>query len=370
MSNNKTLTKSQMSAIEHMRQCAISRKTEAQKSLQEVLQMSDISWSLFEQAISKLRSHARVALHFHPDRPVDGGTKSVAEALLEQGLYKSQFETRISNGSTSAFPGGARDLWERKLFGGAYHLEGATDSERPKYGALDVRLHPDGPSPRFGACYFLLDPEVSRRCTYTYGGSQDDPPEKGTYEEFDDIAAALFKDAFFRECAIGEKELTPQALMHHLLHRLEQPVGDLSRRQPGRNLNHYIEVQVHGDIDLCDDAAMLVADPSFQGTRAGAVLEQLCETYSIQLLWHMGFSLLAADVPADFRGPAMPSLAMRIARNGHVDANAIGEAVCELHRYPARWEDRGTHADVLQELKYMWHILVRYGKPFPNQGLF
>lgn len=40
-------------------------------------------------------------------------------------------------------------------------------------------LHPDGPAPRFGSCYFLLSPKVSSRSTYTYLDSHQDPKEKG-----------------------------------------------------------------------------------------------------------------------------------------------------------------------------------------------
>ena len=109
--------------------------------------MSNIPLDRYEEAVSKLRSHARVALHFHPDRPL-ADNRNVAQALLEEGIYKSQFETRISNGSVSAYPGGARDRWEQRLFGGAYQAEGVANRERPKYGALDLMLHADGPSPR------------------------------------------------------------------------------------------------------------------------------------------------------------------------------------------------------------------------------
>ncbi|KPV56617.1 hypothetical protein QJ48_26655 [Paenibacillus sp. A3] len=353
-------------AMDHVAQVARTRKCEARKSIGEILRMSNIGWETFEAAVAKLLTHARVALHFHPDRPT-ADMKSVAQALLEQGIYKSQFETRISNGSVSAYPGGARDLWEKGLFGGAYHLEGVTDHQRPKYGALHCMLHPDGPSPRFGSCYFLLSPKVSRRCTYTYLDSHQDPKEKGTYDEFDDILAAVLKDAFFQEYALGEKDLTPRKWIDHLLHHLEGPLKDPSKREPRRNLNHYIEAQVHGDIDLKDDVEVLVADPSFQGTYIGERLEQLCSKYSIALYWHMGFAMRVDEVPADFRGPAMPSLAKRIARNDEIDASVIGAAVNDLKRNPARWSDRGDYEEVLQELKYMWHILVRFGGPFARE---
>jgi len=328
--------------------------------------MSNIPWSRLEDAVSMLRSHARVALHFHPDRPL-ADMKSVAQALLEHGTYKSQFETRISNGSVTAYPGGARDLWERELFGGAYQSEGVTARDRPKYGALDLMLHSDGPSPRFGSCYFLLAPQASYRCTYTYGGSQDDPPEKGTYDAIDDIIAAVLKDAFFREYALGENDLTPRKVMDRLMFGLGRPIADRVERMPCRNLNHFIEAQVHGGVSLRDDAEFLIADPSFRGTDTGSTLEKLCSKYSIELHWHQGFKIRADDVPSDFRGPSMPSLARRIAVDNLVDAKAIGMAANDLKRGPELWRDRGSYEEVLQELKYMWHVLVRYGEPVHDE---
>lgn len=176
-----TLSRSQSLAIEYITQYARRRSAEAEQTIQEILQMSNLGLTTFEEAVTKLKAHARIALHFHPDRPVPATMQTVAEALLEQGIYKNQFETFLSNGSVSAYPGGERDLWEKKMFGGAYHQHDSTDNERPKYGALDLWLHPDGPAPRFGSCYFLLSPQVSYRSTYTYLDSHQDPKEKGTY---------------------------------------------------------------------------------------------------------------------------------------------------------------------------------------------
>lgn len=61
---------------------------------------------------------ARVAIHFHPDRHTSAG-HSVTRSLVQSGIYKSQFETQISNGGLSAFPGGERYKWEERLFAGA-----------------------------------------------------------------------------------------------------------------------------------------------------------------------------------------------------------------------------------------------------------
>ncbi|MDB4971120.1 MAG: hypothetical protein JWN44_6809 [Myxococcales bacterium] len=327
--------------------------------------MSSVSDDAYETSVANLKTHARVALHFHPDRP-DARGATVAQSLLECGIYKSQFETLISNGSVSAIQGGARDLWEQKIFGGAYQLAGTVASHRPKYGALNLMLHPDGPAPRFGSCYLLLKPDVSWRATYTYLDSHQDPAQKGTYEELDDIVAALFLEAFTRDFAIGERNLTPTRLVDHLSTKLQEALHDPSGRSAARNLNHYIEAQVHGQVLLSRDADLLVADPSFRNSDTGHVLQAICERYRIGLFWHSGFAIAPADVPLDFRGPTMPSLAERVAVNGRVDAAAIGQAVRDLARSPVAWADRGDHPTVLQELKLLWHVLVKFAAPYES----
>lgn len=155
------LSTSQTMALEHITQYARNNKAEAEQIITDIAQKSNVGRNTLQDAVIKLKKHARVALQFHPDRP-DPTMKSVAEALLEQGIYKNQFETLLSNGSVSAYPGGERDVWEEKLFGGAHQINGSTHRERPKYGALNAMLHPDGPSPRFGSCYFLLSQRFLR----------------------------------------------------------------------------------------------------------------------------------------------------------------------------------------------------------------
>ncbi|CEG27221.1 DUF3626 domain-containing protein [Bacillus sp. B-jedd] len=362
------LTRSQTSAIKYIASYAKKHKHEANETIDHILRMSNINRQTFGEAINKLKANARVGLHFHPDRP-DSSMISVAESLLTQGTYKSQFETLLSNGLVSTLPGGSRDRWEKRIFGGAYQQEGTTNNERPKYGALNLMLHPDGPSPRFGSCYFLLKPEVSVRCTYTYMDSHQDPFEKGTYEEFNMIVAALLEEIFTRDFAIGEKDLTPAKFIDHLLVNLEKPFPNPANQEPSRNLNHYIEAQVHGEISLKEDVEILVADPSFKNTETGRVLEKLCDKYAIALQWHAGFALPVDEVPDDFRGPSMPSLASRVARNDLLTADLIGAAVMDLKRNPDSWSDRGTYHEVLQELKLLWHVLVKYGKPLRNYHL-
>src|SRR5690625_6204566 len=108
--------------------------------------MTNIDHNKFEAAIINLKAKARVALHFHPDR-LNISMRCVAEALLEQGKYKNQFETLISNGKLAPFPGGERDIWENRIFGGAFHGRGVTNKQRPNYDALDQIILPEWTSP-------------------------------------------------------------------------------------------------------------------------------------------------------------------------------------------------------------------------------
>ncbi|WP_137789342.1 DUF3626 domain-containing protein [Bacillus sp. E(2018)] len=357
------LTQAQQAAIDYIEHYAAQHKEDAQATIQHLLRMSNVTDDVLHRAVRKLKEHARIALHFHPDRP-SSTMISIAESLYQEGIYKSQFETLLSNGSVSAYPGGLRDQWEKQLFGGAYQIEGTTLKERAKYGALNIMNHPDGPAPRFGSCYFLLKPEVSYRATFTYLDSHQNPKEKGTYKEFDMILAALFVEIFTRDYALGEPNLMVSSLIQHLVHKIEMSFEDPVNKQVYRNLNHYIEAQVHGNVSLKEDIEILVADPSFIGTNVGDTLSNLCTKYGIQLYYHAGFQSSVDQVPLNFRGPEMPSLAKRIAKNQMIDAHLIGEAVMDLTRNPGNWSDRGTRSEVLQELKLLWHVLVKYGKPY------
>ncbi len=310
--------------------------------------MANLDSRQLEALKADLNRRAHVALHLHPDRRTPRGEK-VCEGLLRSGRYHGQFVTGVSNGGLSPELGGPRDRWEQQLFAGTYR--DAPPESRPKYGALALMGYADGPAPRFGCCYLLLHPTCSQTCTFTYGDSCEQPDHRGTWGCWDDILAAMFGDAFSREAALGTTGLRPPALIKRLLAQL----SPASRVAPGQgplshNLDHYVEAQVHGDIELARDVQALVADPAFRDTETGDTLKHLCATYGIELCWHPGYVLAPADVPPDFRGPSMPALARELAGGQQLDAAMIGKAA---NADPARY----------QLLKLLWHVLVRYGKP-------
>ncbi len=373
------LTSAQDAAWRHVCESAAHREPAALDRLRTALAACGCPEGLFEEAAASIREHARVIVHFHPDRIGPDGV-SVAEALLREGRYRSQFETGLSSGGLTAFPGGDRDRWEQSLFGGAYHAPGASLSERPTYGALEVIRHPDGPWPRFGSCYFVLASAVSRRTSFTFAGSErpDAVERLGTIDRMAAVLAPLVEEVAAGARApvpwpphlaptLGIEDLTVTSLLERIRSDLARPRRHPSEGVAGRVLDSGIEAQVHGAIEMGRDVDRLVADPAFSATETGELLRALSVEYSFALEWHVGFRLPATDVPPDFRGEAVAGLATHVARDGMVDAAAIGNAERLLRGHPEQWRDFGEPADVLQYLKQLWHVLVHHGRPYPEQ---
>uniref|UniRef100_A0AAU2V292 DUF3626 domain-containing protein n=1 Tax=Streptomyces sp. NBC_00003 TaxID=2903608 RepID=A0AAU2V292_9ACTN len=322
------LTSAQTAALAHVRTAARSAAP---------LAGTRLGGADAEALTSYVMTRARITLNFHPDRlrPADGQT--VAEALAADGVYRSQYETGLSNGGRTAFPGGARDEWERDLFGGAYHADGVRHGERPKYGALNLLGHPDGAALRFGSCHVRLRAEVNRRATFCHGDSHLEPKDVGTSDAFASVLAGL------AEAGIDVRR---------------KPSGE-----HGRALDGYVEAQVHGPAVLPRDAEALVLDPSFRGTRTARLLAST----GVPVEWHAGFVLAPHEVDAEFRGPVMVPLAARVCRahaaDGLLNAEVLGHAAASVVREPRAWAEFGTRDEVLQYVKQLWHVLARYGRP-------
>lgn len=260
----------------------------------------------------------RVTVNFHPDRATHGAT--VLELLRRDGAYRSQFETGTSNGGLTAHPGGARWRWEQRIFGHVY--DDAPPTVRPKYGALNHRRRRIGAAPRFGSAHLRLSEKVLDRSTFCFPDSVFDPSDTATADRFDLLRLTEAFDA---------RELTDE---------IEATEGGL--------LDDYVEAHVHGPIGLASDVEALVLDPCFRG---GAVADQAREL-GVPVEWHEGRRLPVAVLeqhPA-FRGPSTVDVGRRIAKDGYLDALAIGCAAAA-----------GAHDP--QDLKRVWHCVARFGSP-------
>ncbi|XVU30274.1 DUF3626 domain-containing protein [Actinoplanes sp. CA-054009] len=285
---------------------------------------------------------APITVSFHPDRLVAGGS-TVAQCLAAEGVYRSQFETGISNGGLTAYPGGDRDRWEHRMFAGAY--TGAAG--RPIYGGLNLAGHPDGASPRFGSCHLVLSEAVSSRATFSHGDSVTEPAVVGTATTFRAVWESLLSEVARTGRALNLAAPGPAEWVRAL---------GAPRTVAGRALDDYVEAQIHGGLTLAADVTAVVLDPSFRGTPVEAHLRSTGRP----VRWSPGFQLPAADFPADLRGPEVPPLAAAVAaRFGRdvLDAEVIGRAARDKSPF-------GPRAEVLQLLKYVWHILVLRGAPY------
>jgi hypothetical protein len=246
----------------------------------------------------------RVTLHFHPDRLA--GDVPILAALAADGLYRSQFETGVSNGWLDPSPRGSRWQWESHIFAGAY--DDAPHAERPKYGALNYRRRLTGGSPRFGSAHFRLRRPVLTRCTFCFPDSSTKPTRFGVATRMSLIAEAM---------NAGKDPLDDQ-----------------------------IEAQVHGPVGLASDVEALVLDPCYRDTEVEALARQL----PCSIEWHPGFVLGVQTLRQhpSFRGPEFVNLGLAIARDGCLTPRMIGDA--------AR---TGTYE--LQDLKKVWHYLARFG---------
>jgi hypothetical protein len=253
----------------------------------------------------------RITLQFHPDR--DFGGISVLEAIGRDGVYRSQFETRTSNGGLTAHSGGDRWRWESRLFGRAYDDEPPVS--RPVYGSLNFRFRLRGGSPRFGSAFFRLREETLDRATFCYPDSAADPACFGTADRAAPVAVA----------EAGTRDL----------------------------LDDYVEAHVHGSVDIARDAEALVLDPCFRGTEIEAAARQL----PCPVEWHPGFVLDIEDVRRhrEFKTPQAVALAESLAVDGVLTARILGTAARTGEYNP-------------QTVKYAWHYIARFGVPGSGTG--
>ena len=303
-------------------------------------------------------SAGRLTLNFHPDRITRSQTM-VADGLASNGQYLSQWRTGISNGARSAFPGGDRQQWEHELFDGAYAGADPDAVEFPIYGAWDLLRDPHGGSPRFGSCFLVLNNQVRERTTMCLGDSHTGPTDIGTFDSPWCVLAGLAEQA--DDGAVLETPGGAAAFLDLL-------ESARTARTPRRELDNYVEIQVHGGVDLRADVNAAVVDPSFRGTPVHEAFETMATRYDVKIEWHGGSELAVDDVPANFRGPTMRTLAREVAwPDGVVDAHAIGVAARSIAF--AEMEAAGDANDSdAQQLKYLWHTLLAFGADAAGDG--
>jgi hypothetical protein len=305
-----------------------------------------------EEVVRRFGEVGRLTLNFHPDRTSRSG-RSVAAALLADAWYTSQWVSGISAGSRSAVEGGERQRFERDLFGPVYEAAEIASDSHPVYGSLDLLFDDHGGSPRFGSSFLVLRDHVRHRASLCLGDSHMAPRDVGTFAEPMGVLAGLAEQA-------SRGQLLGRGLGLDVLWRVLD--GSYRSGRASRDLDGYVEVQVHGGVSLVRDVEAVVLDPSFRSSSVERDLTAAAERFGFDLAWHCGSELEAERFPDDFRGPSVPRLAQEVARpDGVVDAHAIGVAAAR-----GAFSEPTTGGDApespLQQIKYLWHTLLRHGR--------
>ncbi len=355
--DNVALSKHNRAAISSVTEKA---KVSAPRDLERLSEMLISTPYSAENLVERLFDRSRVSICFHPYRICQNG-KTVIEGLIQDGEYKSQFVTRISNGGVTAYPGGDRDVWEERMFSSAYKAAGALDEERPKYGALNALNFIDGAAPRFGSCSLVLNREIGNRCTFTFGDSATLPDTFGTRASFFSIIRAILEEAAGSGKLLGVVECKPQEALKLLYDgpNVRLPVN-------GRDMCTTIEAQIHGKIDLGNDVDAVCVDEAFRHTPIERHFLLLCEKYGIDLKWIPLRRVSIAEIDEEFRGAVMKDIARRAAEEagaigGFIDAAIIGCAARSVAARPEKWAQFGSPPELLQRIKQLWHIVANFG---------
>ena len=242
-------------------------------------------------ALDFIRDRAPVTINFNPDMATATAGKTVLDAFLEGDLYKNQFETQITGGSNTAYPGGARDNWEKTIFRGDYHTHPLISEERPKYGALSAQLNPSGGANAYGTSYFVLKQGVKNRTTFT--------PVNSSGAQADDVGTAVHFEHLLANPRLSDQKL--KGIMDVALGRSHGQIVD----------RNYIEAQIHGTVDFEKDIAKLVANLQFKGNEVyEPKLRAFAQKHHLPIEWTNGIAVYDDATPlTGYTFPGLPSKA-------------------------------------------------------------
>lgn len=291
------LNDTQRAVLADVRAKAKERSKAAHGPLLEMAKGLGYSEADVVKALKYIKDKAPVTINFHPDKAlrlsthrysygttttdtplpdysvaVDRDTAKLVDAFMVDGHYKNQFETGVTSGSSTAYPGGSRDKWEKTIFEDGYHGHDLIPAERPKYGGMNAARYPGGPAKSYGSCFFVLKPGARERATFTAGNSSGRRAEHvGTVESFKHVLkdASMFKDIM--EVALGKREHTT-----------------------GGGWG-YIEAQVHGPVSFDKDVAAVVIDKKFAGTEYEKKLRDFATQNGIAVQWNDGQKVMSDD---------------------------------------------------------------------------
>jgi len=330
--------------------------------------------------VAAVRAAAVVTVNFHAGRLLDDG-RSVAQVLCEDGVYECRFPAPLPGERLSAHPGSDPDHWRTSMRVARGAGNGDGDRAQPTHGGLDLLDQHNGACPRFGACHLRLRPAALERASVRFGAR---PPTAADDQGLLPILADILDSVAATGRLLGRAGVDVPAFVAAVLDRERPREGPLAPAM-NRSLDDYVAAQVAGPVDLRTDVDALVIDPSYAGTRTGILLVSAARRHGVRTRWHPGAVLPVSEIPnaaprrdgeelAVWQAFCAHGRARRLAeqvvrttdqRDGgpFLNAAVITSAATSAVRDPQRWESWGVPSEVLTALKYLWLLVVRYGRP-------
>ncbi len=295
--NLNRLNDTQRAVLTDVKAKAKERSDGARADLLAVAKRNGFSEADVDKCLAYIANEAPVTVNFHPDkalrqqtRPggygrssgaaaemkyevaVDRETSKLIDAFMVDRHYKNQFETGITSGSSSAYPGGSRDRWEETIFEKGYHGHTLIPAERPKYGAMNAANNANGPASQYGTCFFELKPRIKERTTFTPKNSSGcQAKHVGTADNFMHVLKDARNFKAIMDVALGKSE------------------GETGRAWG------YLEAQVHGPLEFDRDVAAVVVLKKYEGTEYETKIRQFAESNGIEVKWSDGKQIFTDD---------------------------------------------------------------------------
>ncbi len=280
------LNETQRAVMKDVEAKAAQRSKAARPALETRVKSLGYTVAQLDKALEYIKTSAPTTINFSPDKAlrqqtsaygaaatmkyevkVDREKSRLIDAFAVDGHYKNQFETGITSGSSSAYPGGSRDGWEKNIFEGGYHKHDLIPAERPKYGALNAGQYANSTASHYGSCYFELKAEARSRITFTAGNSSGkQAKDVGTAQHFQHVLLAVDEPQFrqIMDVANGKAAGGPSTSWQ------------------------YIEAQVHGPVEFHTDLDTVVINTSFKGTEYEKKLREFADANDLAIKWHDG----------------------------------------------------------------------------------
>lgn len=157
--------------------------------------------------------------------------------LSNEDFLKNTFEVYGGGNYTDDGVYGGRMDWENNLFNKIYK-QSCDHKLRVKYGCLNLMSDARGcgSAAGYGRSYMILKPEVKKRTTFVSGDSCQKQTHICTFEHF--VQLILYLD---------------EATLRNVISMAKFIKGKTHIRPDVNNLYNYVEIQIHGDVQISRD---------------------------------------------------------------------------------------------------------------------